>query len=136
VFCINDIYHKLAKKIYCLFIKLQLRISAKNELLKYQDEDYFPVINEYKALLKFLKQMLGDKKQAKYWAFQIQDSCKSLRMLENMPITIFQEFEFKDEQQEYEFKCLVADLAYNTRVKEHNGHTPLEMIAYGYEDVF
>jgi len=43
VFCINDIYHKLAKKIY-LFIKLQLRISAKNELLKYQDEDYFPVI--------------------------------------------------------------------------------------------
>ncbi len=46
-----------------------------------------------------------------------------------MPVTVFQELEFEDEQQEYEFKCLVAGLGYNTRVKEHNGHTPLEMMA-------
>ena len=110
-------------------------IPEKKELLKYEDEDYFEVTKEYEELLSFLKEKLGDKDKAEYWAFQIQNSCKSLRMLYNMPVTIFQELEFEDEKVDYEFKKLIADLAYNTRIKDHNGNTPIEMITYGYEEV-
>lgn len=104
-------------------------IPQQEELLKYKEDCYFEINNEYQDLLKYVTNLLdGDEAQAEILVEDIQGYC-----LQNFsPGAIFNLFNehdvsFKDEKQVNEVMRHVMNLANNTRIWENNGHTPSEI---------
>ncbi|ACB86123.1 SEC-C metal-binding domain-containing protein [Natranaerobius thermophilus] len=105
-------------------------IPPRKELLKYKNDTYFEVNKEYKALLNYLKKNIfdGDKAAAEGLCEDIQGICQFGFSLNR----VFDQFnnrgvEFDSEEQAQEVMQLVIDLSNNTRLWEHNGHTPSEL---------
>jgi len=105
-------------------------VPDKEELLKYKDETYFEVNEQYNALKDYMSENLleGDDYKAEVICNDIQGGCRFgfdinevFNILNDMNIT------FESEEQANEVLQLITDLANNTRIWENNGHTPQEI---------
>ena len=105
-------------------------IPDKEELLKYKDETYFEVNEQYNALKDYIAENLmeGDDHKAEVICSDIQGRCQ-FGFAINRILDTFNErnISFKGEEQLNEVLQLIMDLANNTRIWENNGHTPQEI---------
>jgi len=106
-------------------------IPLKEELLKYADSEYFEVNDEYEELLKFLKKIFWRKSKALEVSLDIQGYCRSNKGTENLSFILAKNIRFKNNKQNHELIGLIKSLANNTRVQQHNGHTPNELMEIG-----
>ncbi|MGI6469733.1 MAG: hypothetical protein GXZ09_10570 [Syntrophomonadaceae bacterium] len=105
-------------------------IPPQDELLKYKDDAYFEVSEQYKRLLSYLTENIfdGDELAAEMLCEDIQSICQFGFSIQE----IIDEFnirgvDFKSEKQFNKVIQLIVDLANNTRIWENNGHTPKEI---------
>jgi len=105
-------------------------IPDKEELLKYKDDTYFEVNEQYNALKDYIAKNLmeGDDHKAEVLCDDIQGRCQ-FGFAINEIIDAFNErnISFEGEGQLNEVLQLVMDLKNNTRIWENNGHTPQEI---------
>ena len=105
-------------------------IPRKEELLRYKDDKYFEVNEQYNALINYVAQNLlgGDKYTAEIICEDIQGLCQfGFSIEEAFDILSYRGIDFKSEEQVNEVLQLIIDLANNTRLRENNGHTPREI---------
>ena len=101
-------------------------VPDKEELLQYKNNGYFVKNKEYEKLYRFLRKKYWDKSKVEEMMEDIHTYCKSTRLLEKFPDLLSRyDIDFGDEEEK--FFSLVMDLHYNTRVKQHNGFTPIEL---------
>ncbi len=105
-------------------------VPEQEELLRYRENTYFEVTNEYKALFDYVTKNFfdGDKKAAEMLCEDVQSVCQYAFSVSS----VFEEFtrrciQFKNEKQASEVMQLIMDLNNNTRIWENNGHTPREI---------
>ncbi len=104
--------------------------ATEEELLKYEDWEYFKKTDEYNELFNFLrkKYWYRSKNKVTHFACEIQKACRDLERFENMPFTInYVGIKFKSEKKLYQFRNLVLELRRNTRARDYNGFTPIEV---------
>ena len=105
-------------------------IPEKEELLKYKDELYFEVNEQYNALKDYVAKNLleDDDYKAEGICSDIQGICQfGFQINEVFDIFNNRNVIFKSEEQVNEVMQMVMDLANNTRLWENNGHTPQEI---------
>jgi len=104
-------------------------IPNKEELLRYTDDFYYEVTEEFDDLLDYVsKNLIKDEDKAQELVEEIQGSCQIGSDI-NFVINHFNHFNvnFKSIEQLNEVMKLVMELSNNTRIWENNGHTPMEI---------
>lgn len=106
-------------------------IPEQDELLKYRDDSYFEVNEQYRKLLDYMMEnsSAADEDAARALCADIREICRS----DFSPKRIFELFkardvDFKEGVEVNELLDLVIDLANHTRIWENNGHTPNEVL--------
>ena len=105
-------------------------IPEQEELLKYKEETYFEVTEQYKALLRYVTKNIfaGDEFSAEMLCEDVQGICQfEFSVQEVFEVFNTRGVNFKNEKQVNEVMQLVMDLANHTRIWENNGHTPNEI---------
>lgn len=105
-------------------------IPEKQELLKYKDNFYFEVTQQYEALKSYLEKnyFSRDDRMAAVISEDIQAICEIDFSLDQVYKFIsISGIAFKDIEQANKLLQLVVELANNTRIWENNGHTPREI---------
>lgn len=105
-------------------------IPAKNELLKYVDENYFEATKQYNALVNYMKSNFfdGDEERAEDFCYNIHGMCKfEFEMQSIMESFNEQNINFRDIDQVNEVMSLITALSNNIRIWTNNGHTPHEI---------
>lgn len=105
-------------------------IPDKDELLKYKDEFYFEKSKEYRDLENYIKSNIESDEDT------LEEICEDIHIWCEDDIALLEDvlyaFErrgivFKDDKQITGLISLVTQLANNTRLREHRGHTPEEI---------
>ena len=111
-------------------------VPDEEELLRYSDPSYFEENREYFELLEFLAELCGDREDAERMARELKSYCGSLRSLMNVPYFVAREEVLSDlgDDELEQLKELVADLAYTTRMTQHNGYMPLQVGGLGLDE--
>ncbi|MEG3070254.1 MAG: hypothetical protein HQP61_10175 [Peptococcaceae bacterium] len=106
-------------------------IPEQDELLKYRDESYFEVNEQYRELFSYIMENSStmDEDATQALCVDIREVCRS----EFSPKRIFELFEasdvdFKEGVEVNQLLDLVIELANHTRIWENNGHTPEEVL--------
>jgi hypothetical protein len=104
-------------------------IPNKEELLRYTDDFYYEVTEEFDDLLDYVsKNLIKDEGKAQELVEEIHGSCQ---IGSDMKFVMdnFNHFNvnFKSIEQLNEVMKLVMELSNNTRIWENNGHTPMEI---------
>ncbi|NLF46573.1 MAG: hypothetical protein GX581_10895 [Syntrophomonadaceae bacterium] len=105
-------------------------IPAREELLRYKDDCYFEVTEQYRALLSYVTRHIfkGDELAAEMLCEDVQGICQfDFSLQEILEVFDTRGVVFKGERQVNDVMVLVMELADNTRVWENNGHTPGEL---------
>ena len=107
-------------------------LPAKEEFLKYEDEDYIEPMKPLIDLEKFIitnKLVVNEKPDdIRYDVLEIHDQIiLGNRMSDYMKYIRQRGYEFKDEVQVNLFAGLVINMHNQTRVYENNGFTPIEL---------
>lgn len=106
-------------------------IPDKEEFLRYQDMKYFEVNEAYTGLLKFLRTCsLFRKAQAEESAKEIQRCCRGLLTFHDTMAYYWAQrrFNIRNKRKAQEFLYLLDILRHNTRAREFNGHTAVELL--------
>jgi preprotein translocase subunit SecA len=104
-------------------------IPEKEELLKYTDDFYYEVTEEFDDLLDYVSDnLIKDRDRAQELVEEIQGSCQIGSSMKYV-MDNFDHFkvDFKSIEQLNEVMKLVMELSNNTRIWENNGHTPMEI---------
>lgn len=104
-------------------------IPKKEELLKYTDDFYYEITEEYTALLDYVrKNLINDQEKAQELVEEIHGSCQIGGSIKNV-MDNFSRFNvnFRSMEQINEVLMLVSGLSNNIRIWENNGHTPNEI---------
>lgn len=101
----------------------------KDELLKYEDRDYFQKTPQFRNMIIFLMYAL---KLSKSRATEIAENIAYMCIAGMSPDQVFSLLEeddviFADMQQYNQFLMRYSDMANNTRLWENRGHTPNEL---------
>ncbi len=101
----------------------------KDELLKYEDHDYFQKTPQFRNMITFLMYAL---KLSNSRATEIAENIAYMCIAGMLPDQVFGLLEeddvvFSDMQQYNQFLMKYSDMANNTRLWENRGHTPNEL---------
>lgn len=104
----------------------------KEELLKYEDRDYFQRTPQFRNMITFLISALAISKNE---ATEIAENIAYMCIAGMDPDQVFELLEeddivFADIQQYNQFLMKYSDMANNTRIWENCGHTPNELRKY------
>lgn len=103
-------------------------IPTREELLKYIDDDYFEVNEQYERLLEFARTLYIRKSKAEVLCKGIMNYCTSNKAFENMPYLLAEKrVNIKNEKKLQYFYSLILDLKNNTRLWDNNGYTDSEI---------
>lgn len=103
-------------------------IPTREELLKYIDDDYFEVNEQYERLLEFARTLYIRKSKAEILCKGIMNYCTSNKAFENMPYLLAEKrVNIKNEKKLQYFYSLILDLKNNTRLWDNNGYTDSEI---------
>jgi hypothetical protein len=105
-------------------------VPAKDELLKYEDDLYYPHTAELDALQSYLLQEIcPDKMTAEELADEIKLLCMNDASMSEIMITFERHnLVFKNEKQVMELAPFIADVSNTSRMVSNRGFTPLELL--------
>lgn len=108
-------------------------VPAKEELLKYAEDDYFERNEAYRKLKEYISaHIIKDEDAAEELCSDLQlVCCFGDGQADIMNQFLVRDIEFESEQQVYEIGQLVYDLNNTTRMWDNRGYTPKEMFELG-----
>lgn len=105
-------------------------IPNKNQLLKYEDDEYFEKTKEYKSLYIYIKKnFLKQEPEKVEWLCEeiLINSQLGGGVKSNLEIFEMFDISFNDMEQVNKVAVLITDFSNNVRLWENSGHTPKEL---------
>lgn len=110
--------------------KKELNILSKEEFIKYEDPDYYPITPQSTEMLKYLKKRLGEDEWAQDILLEIQDMTAMDFSLDDILKCLNEPaLNFKNTREANEFIALYQELNNHTRKHANRGYSPYELMS-------